>query len=144
MQEKRTGKFCGVGKAVHGLYSLVNLPVSKVISEWRRMNKMKVTKTGGDVKKLTAMNVNALSNVASVKATTLWHWRLGHAPLKKISKTQEGLKAKNDVVCITCPLAKFTRLPFNVSESRVAKTFHMIHMDIWGPYSLQSGNQDES
>lgn len=77
-QEKRIGKICGVGKAQHGLCYLVNLPVSKVISEWRRMRKIEVTTTERDVKNMTTMNVNAefelpttLSNVPSVKGTTL-------------------------------------------------------------------------
>lgn len=46
MQENKTRKICGVGRALHGLYYLVNLHVSKVINEWRRMSKMETLKIG--------------------------------------------------------------------------------------------------
>lgn len=40
----------------------------------------------------------------------------------------------NTEICITCPLEKFTKLPFALSESRALEQFELVHMDIWGPY----------
>ncbi|KAL8108307.1 hypothetical protein AgCh_024676 [Apium graveolens] len=36
-----------------------------------------------------------------------------------------------DTVCLTCPMAKFAKLPFPTSESRSTKAFELIHTDIW-------------
>lgn len=49
----------------------------------------------------------------------LWHNRLGHAPSSKL-KYIECIKhcvTDCDKVCVTCPMAKFMKLPYNLSES---------------------------
>lgn len=47
------------------------------------------------------------------------------------------LKKQCNDVCLTCPLAKFTKLSFMKSESRATKVFELIHIDTWGPYKVQ-------
>lgn len=42
----------------------------------------------------------------------------------------------SDKVCVTCAMAKFTKLPFQMSESHIEKPFELIHTDIWGPYRV--------
>lgn len=37
-------------------------------------------------------------------------------------------------ICLTCHMAKFTRLPFSLSDSHATQSLELIHMDIWGPY----------
>lgn len=49
-----------------------------------------------------------------------------------------GVRLKNcrNVIdsCGVCPLAKHTRLPFPLSTTKTTTTFHLLHLDIWGPY----------
>uniref|UniRef100_A0A803MQ80 GAG-pre-integrase domain-containing protein n=1 Tax=Chenopodium quinoa TaxID=63459 RepID=A0A803MQ80_CHEQI len=44
----------------------------------------------------------------------VWHHRLGHASLKKLQHIECVRKTISDKsqVCVTCPLAKFTKLPY--------------------------------
>lgn len=38
-------------------------------------------------------------------------------------------------------MAKFTKLPYAFSDSHVSECFHLIHIDIWGPYKVSiNGN----
>lgn len=39
--------------------------------------------------------------------------------------------------CPVYPLAKKTSLSFFVSDSKVSMSFDLIHMDLWGPYTIQ-------
>lgn len=67
-----------------------------------------------------------------------WHLRLEHAP-KPILKHIPFLKTVNtnsDQVCITCPMGKFTRQPFNLSHSHASTPFELLHTYIWGPYRV--------
>ncbi|KAL2928742.1 hypothetical protein RDABS01_019526 [Bienertia sinuspersici] len=47
-----------------------------------------------------------------------WHQRLGHVPMKRISKI-DGIKeilCETEDVCMVCPMAKFTKLPYKPSN----------------------------
>lgn len=126
-----------VRKVVNGLYYLVNEDLAKNLSGVAGRNGTRVC-AGVDKKTMNAtyeISVpNTISGVPHSSNTTLWHQRLGHSPLAKLSCI-EGLKGfdKNKDVCITCPLAKFTKLPYALSESRATGIFDLIHIDIWGP-----------
>ncbi|XP_056697640.1 uncharacterized protein [Spinacia oleracea] len=68
----------------------------------------------------------------------LWHHRLGHAPkskLRYIPCVQPYVKDKTHT-CITCPMSKFTKLLFSLSDSHAAQPFELIHIDLWGPTEL--------
>lgn len=39
-------------------------------------------------------------------------------------------------ICSTCPMSKFTKLPFSLSDSHAKDIFEHIHIDIWGPYKV--------
>lgn len=39
-------------------------------------------------------------------------------------------------ICVTCPMSKFTKLPFPLSNSHAAVAFELIHIDIRGPYKV--------
>lgn len=80
----------------------------------------------------------AVLKSASTDDYTLWHSRLGHAPVSKL-KFMDCVRSctlNADKVCLTCPMAKFTRLPFSLSESHAAAPFDLVHTDIWGPYRV--------
>ena len=44
-------------------------------------------------------------------------------------------------ICVTCPLAKHTQLPFFLNENCCHIPFGLIHMDIWGPYRVCAHSQ---
>lgn len=109
----------GVGKEENGLYYLINNPLQQILSDLKKIMSQHNTETHGG----KAMNADTtltmfdlpatISNAASLSETTLWHHRLGHAPLKKIGTIPSltGFVDKCNKVCLTCPMAKFTKLP---------------------------------
>lgn len=115
--DRDSQKTLAVGYAKNGLYYLSNAS-----------------------KKHTAFSASPpLSHTSAISNTPLdtWHLRLGHAPILKIKQIHcLSLTRPNDEskICVTCPMAKFTKLPFNHSESQAKDKFELIHLDIWGPY----------
>jgi len=43
-------------------------------------------------------------------------------------------------VCDVCHFAKRKRLPFSFSTSKSNKCFDLIHVYLWGPYSIPSNH----
>lgn len=119
----------------------------------------KIVDTQSNTVRSTGKALNGLYYLSSAKSTvnlgkqclnvltpslseqyTLWHNRLGHAPASKL-KFIDCIKhctQVSDQVCLTCPMAKFTKLPFSLSESHAAKAFELVHTDIWGPYKVST------
>ncbi|CAN1226049.1 Retrovirus-related Pol polyprotein from transposon RE2 [Linum grandiflorum] len=64
----------------------------------------------------------------------LWHFRLGHSALPVPSSLKP--RCSSDFHCQICPLAKLKRLPFPSSSSHSASVFELLHVVIWGPYSV--------
>lgn len=82
---------------------------------------------------------NCLSAKTNPISMSLWHHRLGHASIsaiKKIPDLQQSTSQKNNQICISCSMAKYTKLPFHISTSHASDIFDLIHMDIWGPYKV--------
>lgn len=73
----------------------------------------------------------------------LWHIRLGHPSLERL-KLLTGLlpcsKSGTTVStpCLVCPLAKQKRLPFVSNNNMSSSPFDLIHIDTWGPFSIES------
>ncbi|XP_074364467.1 uncharacterized protein LOC141705373 [Apium graveolens] len=110
-----------VGEAKHGLYYLVHTDKP---TTW--LSKFQYAPAC----------LNANSNPKSTPVT-VWHHRLGHAPLSKINLIPEISTTKtSSQICVTCPMAKFTKLPFTLSDSHAHKIFDLVHIDIWGPYKV--------
>lgn len=119
-------KVKAVGKVKQGLYYLSHTPDS--------VDSFAAHTTYSPV--VTNTPVNLACSVTADYNT--WHLRLGHAP-KPILKHISFLKTVNtnsDQVCITCPMGKFTRQPFNLSHSHASTPFELLHTDIWGPYRV--------
>ncbi|GJS36968.1 probable calcium-binding protein CML46 [Tanacetum coccineum] len=75
---------------------------------------------------------------------SLWHHRFGHvsdSTLKHISCIPHASKSNKDT-CLSCPMAKFTKLPFSDTDSHCQIAFQMIHIDIWGPYKVTTLGQN--
>ena len=46
------------------------------------------------------------------------------------------VSCNNNEPCMVCPLAKQKKLPFPSSQHVVDCAFALIHIDIWGPFSI--------
>lgn len=119
-----TGVLKGVGEARNGLYYLINHLTKPLPAEW-----------------LTSLQSQHAFNSATTKdsalaidlsnSTEVWHHRLGHALVSNIKRIPFLSKLSySDKVCITCPMAKFTKLPYMISDSHAVCAFDLIHIDI--------------
>ncbi|KAL4347795.1 hypothetical protein GQ457_17G000690 [Hibiscus cannabinus] len=71
----------------------------------------------------------------------IWHLRLGHPSkqrMKFFSSLNKAIPATFASECDTCHLAKHKRLPFPVSSSVSESVFDLLHMDVWGPFPVES------
>lgn len=82
----------------------------------------------------------AVSTTDRTKSFGIWHQRLGHASRSTLHKIDHIKPLLTDAaeVCVTCPLSKFTKLPYPVSESHANNAFDLIHVDTWGPYRVST------
>ncbi|XP_061351896.1 uncharacterized protein LOC133296864 [Gastrolobium bilobum] len=74
-------------------------------------------------------------------ASSLWHHRLGHVPystLKNMAIKFPFILAKDIDPCDTCHYAKQHKLPYSYNNTKTTCIFQLIHVDIWGPYSIPS------
>uniref|UniRef100_A0A803KUW9 GAG-pre-integrase domain-containing protein n=1 Tax=Chenopodium quinoa TaxID=63459 RepID=A0A803KUW9_CHEQI len=142
IEELQSSVVKGIGVIKNGLYYLKSEQIESVIQE---MKKEIMSKNGIKNGEKSAMTTNTYSNVPSMvknapvlSSRTLWHHRLGHAPFTRIEKIHnlKGVKSSSSDVCLTCPLAKFTKLPYNLSVSREKEPFELVHLDTWGPYRV--------
>ena len=86
--------------------------------------------------------VDGSSHKPSPTAPTYQAWILyakilGHLPFSKLSHVLPFFKNKPkyiDTICQICPASKQCRLPFPTSEIKSTKPFHLLHIDVWGPY----------
>jgi hypothetical protein len=76
-------------------------------------------------------------------SSDLWHFRLGHLSTSKLNLLHTlvpSISADSNNVCNVCPMAKQRHLPFPISNIVSHKPFDLVHVDIWGPFSVQSIN----
>lgn len=69
----------------------------------------------------------------------LWHMRLGHPSPSRLRLASPLLPSKTtsfDNNCSVCPMAKQTRLPFQLSLISTKAAFDLLHCDIWGPHKI--------
>ncbi|KAL2896260.1 Retrovirus-related Pol polyprotein from transposon TNT 1-94 [Bienertia sinuspersici] len=129
----------------------MNRPLSEVIQhmkKWMLDNRKEMT---GQYKEEKAMAVQGGLDVpTTVKKTkidmaTLWHQRLGHAPLDRIKQIKGLIKdiLRDEEDYLICPVAKLAKLPFKPSTSRAKEPFELIDFDTWGPYKVgtRQGNK---
>ena len=71
----------------------------------------------------------------------LWHARLGHVPfvrMKNMSTIPLKFSNKQSFTCTICPMARQTRMPFLESVTATSSIFELLHVDLWGPYNVQT------
>lgn len=118
----------GMGKMKQGLYYLQNE------KEYRGKLAMTGQRTG-------EVQHNKGKGMKVKNEFNIWHQRLGHASISKmqhIEQVKHCLYQQKHQVCITCPMAKMTRLTFPISSSHASEIFHLVHTDIWGPYKVNT------
>jgi len=65
-------------------------------------------------------------------------YEIGSCTLHKLKHILELniSSTKHSGVCITCPMAKQAKLPYNKSTSLSTFPFELIHIDIWGAHRV--------
>ena len=79
------------------------------------------------------------SSVSYANLYSLWHSRLGHpsdVKLHSLSHLFPFLQNCCTKDCNVCILAKQKRLPFPFYNKRAIHSFDLVHMDVWGPFSV--------
>lgn len=72
-----------------------------------------------------------------VHSMDIIHAILGHVSLSKLKHLSNKISCSkfHDVLnCVSCILEKHHKLPFNDSLSIAPASFHLLHIDLWGPY----------
>lgn len=66
--------------------------------------------------------------------------RFGHPsePVIKHIDDVEFSRLNKDAICDVCPQAKQQRLKFPRSDIKTMRNFELVHIDLWGPYRLES------
>jgi len=81
--------------------------------------------------------------VNAVVDISMWHRRLGHASLQRLDAISDSLgttrhKNKGSDFCHVCHLAKQRKLSFPTSNKVCKKIFDLLHIDVWGPFSVET------
>jgi len=82
-----------------------------------------------------------VNNVLQYKGldSDMWHFRLGHPSnriLDILCKKFPYIRADSKHICDVFHFTKQHKLPYQLSNSSTATAFSLIHVDIWGPFSL--------
>ncbi|GAA0150837.1 hypothetical protein LIER_09689 [Lithospermum erythrorhizon] len=131
-KDLKISKILAVAKEANGLYILDSSFLSFHVNNTNKMR-------GIDVKQAEPSLVNSLVTGFD---STLWYQRLGHPSdivikhMMKVSDSQ--ISNVFESPCLVCPIAKQSRLPFSSSTSFSAEVFHLIHLDLWGPYKTKT------
>ncbi|XP_075633672.1 uncharacterized protein LOC142606162 [Castanea sativa] len=79
------------------------------------------------------------TSVSNKDMSIQWHFRLRHPSMSRMTVLQSVLpsfSAKCTDVCTICPLAKQKRMSFPSYNNLCNELFSLIHVDVWGPYSI--------
>ena len=128
--ENDTGHVMLIGRMMHGLYYFLDPSSHSSLIPDKQ-------------KSLASTSFQIPSHIPDtppLKSVTLWHNRLGHTPLKTFSYIPElsSLPTNTTNLCLTCPMARFTKLPYSISSSRASDLFSLVYIDIWGAYKVPS------
>src|SRR4051812_17992981 len=98
-----------------------------------------------DLQDLKNQKVTCLMSVSEEK--WVWHIRLGHASLRKISQINKlnlvrglpNLKYKSDALCEACQKEKFSKLAFKYKNFVSSyRPLDLLHIDLFGPVKTTS------
>ncbi|XP_074322791.1 uncharacterized protein LOC141659762 [Apium graveolens] len=91
---------------------------------------------------------SCLSNASFTTGNTsalVWHSRLGHLPLSKLKTfcNIDNASVSAISMCDICAKARQHKLPFSRSTIHSIAPFELIHVDLWGPYSISTYNKNK-
>ncbi|KAK9714917.1 hypothetical protein RND81_06G130600 [Saponaria officinalis] len=135
---------CGLEKEHRGVYHLLNNPLTKLTPPCVNQHvSLRMSSLSNNVSssKISTSDKKFPSNssfwsckvvddscteslVINGKMMNLWHYRLGHVSndkLKHLPNLSPAWKANKNNVCLTCPMAKFTKLPFSTRQNTTQK-----------------------
>ena len=120
------GRVLGIGKENEGLY-ILKKDVTTKLSNGQ-------VSSGECAKKAACKRIKPIGFSSTVDSlSSLWHKRLGHAPLKVLIRIKKlNIVSVHEHHCSICPIAKQSRLPFPTSISNSVSVFDIIHGDVWG------------
>ncbi|GKB69793.1 cysteine-rich receptor-like protein kinase 8 [Tanacetum coccineum] len=139
VQDLTTRKVTGLGSMKEGLYHLANVTHDKidfVVSKLMQDSMQKFS--------LSALGNLKFDNKVPRDSYGLWHHRLGHVSdtkLKCMNDLPVSLIKTSSDNCLSCPMAKFTKLPYSSSVSHSTCIFELIHIDIRGPYKVPTNGK---
>lgn len=88
---------------------------------------------------LTVANSDVIAPISNHCNELLWHQRLGHASDDVLNHLDFGIKFQCKP-CDSCHKAKQHRTSFHKNAVSAEHLFDLIHMDLWGPYSLPTSS----
>ncbi|KAK1406226.1 hypothetical protein QVD17_41515 [Tagetes erecta] len=78
---------------------------------------------------------------SSFSGVNLWHARLGHPSDQALMAINQnlGIRSQTELFpCDVCHRAKQHRVPFPLSNHKSENIGDLVHLDVWGPYKVQS------
>lgn len=88
------------------------------------------------VKFPSVFSIDSCKPENKIKSFNIWHFRLGHAPLKRINVIHQHcpvVDCSDELICEICPLVNQRKLSFLIHIQSTNAIFQLIHADIWGP-----------
>nr|XP_033516843.1 uncharacterized mitochondrial protein AtMg00300-like [Nicotiana tomentosiformis] len=135
-QELSSGKVIWIGREDDGLYILINRGSSspqQVADNKNTINHSSVN----IISSSTSDSEGSSKNKSKIDDISLWHRRLGHAPLKVLKNINGMCKTQlKNHMCSVCLIAKQARVPFFLSTTCSVNPFDIVHADVWGPYRV--------
>jgi len=90
------------------------------------------------IKLVKSSHITNTVNFTTSDLENLWHFRLGHVSNKSINVIKNKFPFVKYNKSFVCHFVKQKRLPFSLSTSKSKKCFDLIHVNLWGPYSIPS------
>jgi len=123
LQDQAMRKEIILGKENKGLYCMNKGGQPLQSKEEQCSNQSQLLKT----------NKRSLRNITGCFSDSeLWHFRYGHLPFEQLQYLDipQCNKSKSSV-CQICPMAKFNRSSFPLSNTKATVCFELLHIDIW-------------
>ncbi|GKA92221.1 hypothetical protein Tco_0814146 [Tanacetum coccineum] len=121
----RTRKVHGLGRKIGELCHLLNVHIDQVDAKLRMEVENSTT--------LSSCSAGVYNKTMCPNLYSLWHYRLRHISVTKLKHVQcsdTPLLNENHTTCLTCPMAKLTKLSYTYSESCSSAgkwTYLMVH-----------------
>lgn len=144
IQDLKSAEVLALGRLFGSLYILDNSSFKATIinktknqicasASLQKEMPMPMLSTCNQLSNYVYCNVFSNSDNKDELSTQIWHSRFDHA----YASTMKHLYFINHQ---SCHMAKQHMLPFPTSNIKTTHTFDLIHMDIWGPYKMQTYN----